>query len=77
MRGCYENASFGSHVDRFFGEAWAFGCQEKCPRLAATGVANTLAVATSAIFICGGELEKVMGWPIPTSYSASGPACPN
>jgi hypothetical protein len=53
----YENVSFGSHADRFFREAWAVGCQEKCPRLAATDVAITLAVATPAIFVCGGKLE--------------------
>jgi hypothetical protein len=54
MEGFPENASLGSHADRFFQEAWAFSCQKKCPRLAATGVANTLAVATSAIFIRDG-----------------------
>lgn len=55
----YENESFGSHADRFFREAWAFGYQEKCPRIVATAVANTLAVATYAIFIRGCEPEKV------------------
>jgi hypothetical protein len=48
----------------FFREAWVFGCQEKCPRFAATVVANTLTVATPAIFICCGELEKIMGYSL-------------
>jgi hypothetical protein len=56
----YENPVLVATPTAFFREAWAFGCQEKCPRFAATAVANPLTVATSAIFICGGELEKVM-----------------
>jgi hypothetical protein len=40
-------------------EAWACETDEN-PRLSATAVANALAVATFAIFIGNGELEKVM-----------------
>jgi hypothetical protein len=37
-----------------------FWLSGKSPRFAATAIANTLTVATSANFIRGGELEKVM-----------------
>jgi hypothetical protein len=45
----------------FFWEAWAFGYLGRSPRFAAITVANTLTVATPAIFVGGGELAKVMG----------------
>jgi hypothetical protein len=40
-------------------EAWACDAT-KDPRLAESAAANALTVATPAIFIRGGELEKVM-----------------
>ena len=52
---------FGSHADRAFCGKRGLVGPPKNPRLAATAVANTLTVATHAFFICGGELEVVMG----------------
>ncbi len=40
MKGIHENASFGSHADRFFREAWAFGCQGKSPLPFSSAVVN-------------------------------------
>ncbi len=63
MEHFYENASFGSHADRFFPGGVGFWLLGRSPRFAATAVANTLTVATPPIFIDRVDLIKVIGRP--------------
>ena len=57
----YENAGLGGHADRAVCGKRGPVLLSKSPRLAATAVANTLTVATNAIFIGRGDLEKGHG----------------
>ncbi len=57
----HKKASLGSHADRSFPGGVGFWLVGRSPRFAATAVANTLTVATTAIFIDRGDLIKVMG----------------
>jgi hypothetical protein len=57
----HENASFGSHADRFFPGGVGFWLLGRSPRFAATAVPNTLTVATPPIFIDRGDLNKSCG----------------
>ena len=57
----HENARLGSHADRAFCGKRGLVKPAKTPRLAATGVANMLTVATNAIFIRGGDLRRSWG----------------
>ncbi len=61
MKGFHENASFGSHADRFFPGGVGFWLLGRNPRFAATAVANTLTVATPPIFIDRVDLNGSWG----------------